>query len=65
MSKRVINDPAALGWVYDPKVDRWRWMPEEEGGSGGDSGNCDDLEPRVAALEYQIDAGDYNTKAQK
>jgi hypothetical protein len=59
MSKRVINDPAALGWVYDPKVDRWRW----DGGDG--SGSCDDLEPRVAALEYQIDAGDYNTKAQK
>lgn len=58
MSKRVISDPESLGWFYDDEVGRWRWS----GTSGGGSDGCGDLESRVAALEQQIDAGEYTTR---
>ena len=25
MTSRVINDPSALGWEYDPDTGRWTW----------------------------------------
>lgn len=57
MSKRVINDPAALGWVYDPELDRWRWEGAGSGSGGGDAPDVSDLEDRVSALEKGIDGG--------
>ena len=33
MNTRVINDPSALGWEYDPDTGRWTW-----GGSGSSDG---------------------------
>ena len=33
MTARVINDPSALGWEYDPDTGRWTW-----GGSGSSGG---------------------------
>lgn len=60
MGPRVISDPSALGWVYDPSVDRWRWEQDEcpEGGDGI-SGDLSDLERRVSALETEIDGGTF------
>ena len=58
MQPRVISDPSALGWVYDPSVDRWRWEPEECSEDGGaNSGDIADLERRVKQLETSIDGG--------
>jgi hypothetical protein len=58
MGPRVISDPAALGWVYDPSVDRWRWGSEEDSeGGGGNSADLSELERRVTELETSIDGG--------
>ena len=35
MSARVINDPSALGWEYDPDTGRWTWGGGSNGGGGG------------------------------
>ena len=42
MTSRVINDPSALGWEYDPDTGRWVWGGPGSG-SGGDGGG--DIEP--------------------
>jgi hypothetical protein len=35
MTARVINDPAALGWEFDPDTGRWTWGGSDGGSSGG------------------------------
>ena len=35
MNMRVINDPSALGWEYDPDTGRWTWGGSSGGGGGG------------------------------
>ena len=35
MTSRVINDPGALGWVFDPATGRWEWGGSSGGGAGG------------------------------
>lgn len=35
MSERVINDPSALGWDYDPSTGRWTWGGGSNSGGGG------------------------------
>ena len=34
MSKRVVNDPSALGWVWDPVEGKWGWSSSSSGGGG-------------------------------
>ena len=33
MSSRVINDPSALGWEYDPATGRWEVKVVQNGGA--------------------------------
>ena len=40
MTARVINDPAALGWEFDPDTGRWTWGGSGSG-SGGGGGDVD------------------------
>ena len=42
MTTRVINDPSAVGWEFDPATGRWLWAGSSGGGGGG--GN----DPRIA-----------------
>ena len=35
MTARVINDPSALGWEYDPDTGRWTWGGHSSSGGGG------------------------------
>ena len=35
MTSRVINDPSALGWEYDPDTGRWTWGGHSSSGGGG------------------------------
>jgi hypothetical protein len=35
MTARVINDPSALGWEYDPATGRWTWGGHSSSGGGG------------------------------
>lgn len=35
MTAKVINDPSALGWEYDPDTDRWSWGGGSSSGGGG------------------------------
>ena len=37
MTSRVINDPSALGWEYDPDTGRWTWGGHSSSGGGGGS----------------------------
>ena len=37
MTARVINDPSALGWEYDPDTGRWTWGGGGSSGGGGGS----------------------------
>lgn len=46
MTARVINDPSAVGWVFDPSSGRWLW----EGSSGGGGGTGGD-DPRISDTE--------------
>ena len=39
MTARVINDPSALGWDYDPTTGRWTWGGSGGGSNGGGSGS--------------------------
>lgn len=39
MSKRVINDPSALGWEFDATTGRWTWSGD--GSSSGGGGGAD------------------------
>jgi len=43
MSARVIKDPAALGWEFDPSTGRWLWggSGSQDGGEGGQE--CADI----------------------
>ena len=43
MTTRVINDPSAVGWEFDPDSGRWLWAGSSGGGGGG-GGN----DPRIA-----------------
>ena len=36
MTSRVISDPSALGWEYDPDTGRWTWGGNASSGGGGD-----------------------------
>lgn len=38
MTTRVINDPAALGWEFDPNTGRWTWGGSGSGSGGGGEG---------------------------
>lgn len=35
MTAKVINDPAALGWEFDPDTGRWTWGGSDGGSNGG------------------------------
>ena len=35
MTSRVINDPSALGWEFDPDTGRWTWGGHSSSGGGG------------------------------
>ena len=49
MTTRVINDPSALGWEYDPDTGRWTWG----GGGGGSNGGGGSFpEAPVDGLQY-------------
>lgn len=39
MVARVINDPSALGWEYDPATGRWTWGGSSGSGGGGGGGS--------------------------
>ena len=41
MSRRVISDPAALGWAYEADIDRWGWAKSGSGGGDGGDGGGD------------------------
>ena len=54
MNTRVINDPSALGWEYDPDTGRWTWG----GGSSSGGGNGTFPEAPVDGQQYaRQDAG--------
>ena len=38
MTARVINDPSALGWEYDPDTGRWAWGGGSSSNGGGGNG---------------------------
>ena len=48
MNTRVINDPSALGWEYDPDTGRWTWG----GGSSSGGGNGTFPEAPVDGKQY-------------
>jgi hypothetical protein len=41
VTARVINDPSALGWEYDPDTGRWTWGGGSSSGGGGGNGDVD------------------------
>jgi len=45
MTSRVINDPSALGWEYDPDTGRWVWGGLGSGSGGDGGGGGGDIEP--------------------
>ena len=60
MTARVINDPGALGWVFDPATGRWEWGGSDDGGGSG-GGAWEHIETisadGVAAIEVDIPPG--------
>ena len=50
MTARVINDPSALGWEFDPDTGRWTWGGGS--GSGGDGGGGSFPEAPVDGKQY-------------
>ena len=50
MTAKVINDPAALGWEFDPDTGRWTWGGSEGGSNGG--GGTPFPEAPINGLQY-------------
>ena len=50
MTARVINDPAALGWDFDPDTGRWTWGGSDSG--SGDGGGTPFPEAPIDGKQY-------------